>query len=382
MKSSLNFIQLVKDEFHAFFHCKAAMLIVFAGVIFYSLLYNVLYMPNVVRDTPVVIVDHSQTFLSRSLIRAVKASSHCKVVSQESNIEHAKRLFIRQEAEAILQIPKSFEKELLSNRQTSVEVYASTRSFLYYSAIVKTISGAISEIQDFTNLKSYNNPKLNTPIKLISHNLYNKDEGYGNYLIPEVLVLILFQTLLIGIGMVSVNRNKAFADSTRSYSNWAIIQIIAARSICFMTVYILLSCIALGIIPSLFKLPAIGNQVQIFAFIIPFLFSTSMLGIALGSYFKDEESTMLAFVFASLPWLLLAGTSYPLELIPYPWKAMHYAMPATITTLNFVKMNAMGASLYQVREAYCILWIQSIVYFILAFFIIKAYIKKNMPQKR
>ena len=40
-------------------------------------------------------------------------------------------------------------------------------------------------------------------ITVVGTALYNHTEGYGSYLIPAVLMVIIFQTLLMVIGMIS-----------------------------------------------------------------------------------------------------------------------------------------------------------------------------------
>ena len=41
------------------------------------------------------------------------------------------------------------------------------------------------------------------PVNVSGTALYNYTEGYGSYLIPAVMIIIIFQTLLMVIGMVT-----------------------------------------------------------------------------------------------------------------------------------------------------------------------------------
>lgn len=41
------------------------------------------------------------------------------------------------------------------------------------------------------------------PINVVGTALYNYTEGYGSYLIPAVMMIIIFQTLLMVIGMLT-----------------------------------------------------------------------------------------------------------------------------------------------------------------------------------
>ncbi len=49
------------------------------------------------------------------------------------------------------------------------------------------------------------------PLPLISFPLFNATGGYATYVVPAVLVLMLQQTLLIGVGLLSgTQREKGF----------------------------------------------------------------------------------------------------------------------------------------------------------------------------
>lgn len=59
---------------------------------------------------------------------------------------------------------------------------------------------------------------------------------------------------------------------------------------------------------------------------------------------------MIAFFSVGL--IFLSGVSYPLELMPWYWRAAHYIFPAAPGTLAFVKANSMGASVSDIRPEY------------------------------
>ena len=68
---------------------------------------------------------------------------------------------------------------------------------------------------------------------------------------------------------------------------------------------------------------------------------------------------MIAFFSVGL--IFLSGVSYPLELMPWYWRAAHYVFPAAPGTLAFVKVNSMGASMADIRAEYVTLWVQCAV---------------------
>ena len=67
MKGTLaDIASLVKDEFKTISTSYAILLVLVGGIFLYGLLYNYMYL---VRNAPVVVVDHSKTDLSREYIR-------------------------------------------------------------------------------------------------------------------------------------------------------------------------------------------------------------------------------------------------------------------------------------------------------------------------
>ena len=122
---------------------------------------------------------------------------------------------------------------------------------------------------------------------------------------------------------------------------------------------------------SFFSIPNIGNGLYIVLMMIPYLLATSFLGLAASRYFTDSEAPLLMIAFFSVGLIFLSGVSYPMELMPWYWKAAHYIFPAAPATLAFVQLNSMGANMADIRPEYITLWIQVIVYFLLSIWVYK-----------
>ena len=62
--------------------------------------------------------------------------------------------------------------------------------------------------------------RFGATISVVGTALYNFTEGYGTYLIPAVLIVIMFQTLLMVIGMISGEERDSgtsFVSPPRDY---------------------------------------------------------------------------------------------------------------------------------------------------------------------
>lgn len=188
-------------------------------------------------------------------------------------------------------------------------------------------------------------------------------------MIPAVLIVIMFQTLLMVIGMISGEERDSgtivrFASEGLSFGRIA--RVIISKTFVYCVLYTIFALFLLGLIPLLFGLPDIGNYLNTLILLIPFLLATSFFGLAASYFFTDSEAPLLMIAFFSVGLIFLSGVSYPLELMPWYWQMAHYIIPAAPATLAYVQLNSMGASIEQVGVEYVTLWVQCVVYFLLA----------------
>ena len=146
------------------------------------------------------------------------------------------------------------------------------------------------------------------------------------------------------------------------------------------SLYAVFSLFLLGLLPHFFSIPHIGNGGDIALMIVPFLMSTSFLGLTASRYFTDAEAPLLLIAFFSVGLIFLSGISYPLELMPWYWRAVHYLLPAAPGTLAFVKLNSMGANLADIRPEFTALWVQTLVYFLTSVWVYRQKLKSALAK--
>lgn len=119
------------------------------------------------------------------------------------------------------------------------------------------------------------------PIPYSSINLYNPESGLASFLLPAILVLILQQSLILGIGMMAggiyEHRQLHLFYSGREHMHNNVLHLVIGKSLCYFSLYILCTAYILHFIPWLFKYPQIGSQVEIYSFAVPFLLSSIFL---------------------------------------------------------------------------------------------------------
>lgn len=338
----------------------------------YPLLYSWAYNNEVVRDVPVAVVDFSNSQTSRQFIRQCDASPDVRVAYRCASLDEARQLVGHQVVRGILYFPADFEEKLGRMQQSKVSVYCDMSMMLAYKAIYAT-SMAVSQnmnadiqVKLSGNYTDREDAILTKPLDFEEVQMFNTTGGYGNFILPCVLVLILQQTLLLGIGLSAGtarenNRYKDLVPVSRHYNG--IFRIVFGKSLCYFMIYAVMAAYITLIVPKIFSFTSIPQASDLFALMLPYLLSCIFFGMFLSCVVRYRENVILLVVFTSLPFLFLAGISWPESSLPPVWRSLAYLLPSTFGVRGFVRISSMGATLDDVTHEYMCLWIQSLVYF-------------------
>lgn len=373
---------IIRHEFLSISTSYAVLLVLMGGIFLYGLLYNYMYAPNIVTNVPVAVVDNSHSELSRNFIRWLDAAPQAEIYNQAIDYHEAKEWMKAGKVQGILYLPYDFEERVFRGDESVFSLYATTDAFLYFESLQKATSSVMLAINDKyrTDVAVLLPPQgllavaMAQPVSVVGTALYNYTEGYGSYLIPAVMMIIIFQTLMMVIGMVTGEERSS--GGIHAYAlfgqNWGnCIRIVAGKTFVYCSLYAVFAFFLLGLLPYFFSIPNIGSGLYIIFLMIPYLIATSFFGLAASRYFTDSESPLLMIAFFSVGLIFLSGVSYPMELMPWYWKITHYIFPAAPATLAFVKLNSMGADMSDIKPEYITLWIQAICYFLLSTWVYK-----------
>lgn len=375
-----------KDELKNVFKDSGVMIFFFLVPFIYPLLYAFIYNNEVVHNAKMVVVDQSDSYLSREYIRKVDATADVKVVAVCSDMEEAKRMMDAKEAYGILYFPSEFSKNIHKGKQATVSLYCDMSALLFYKAFLLATTEVSLEIGK--ELRAQNNPSSTieqekitiNPIPYESVALFNSQNGFASFLVPAILILVIQQTLILGIGMLGgtareKNRFHSLVPVSRHFNGT--LRIVFGKSLTYILLYIVVCIWALGVVPKLFSLPQVGEPWTVMLFVLPYLFASIFLSMTLSGFMTSRESPMLVFVFTSVILLFISGVSWPKEAIPPFWKAIGYLFPSTPGIQGFIRINTAGASLNEVAHEYRTLWIQDGIYFITACIIYRYQIMRS-----
>ncbi len=351
----------------------AVLLLVVAGVL-YAFYYPTPYINQTVSKVPVAVVDLDNTAMSRELTRMATAAQQIEVKAVYADRRQAEESMSRDEIYGFMVIPEDMEKNIRNHEQVSVNIFTHGAYVMLHGAIGTAFStcaltlGATNKVKQIALGKQVPSAKaiaMRDPIPISIQTLYNSSGSYSNYVVPSVLVVILQQSLIIGICVLGGSRahrrfRKKFRDSP--VENESVLCRYFGRSLAYFLHYCSFILFYHCIIYNLFDFPRRGEVLPMVVFSIVFLASTINLGMVVSQVFLRRESSMQLFLYLSIPILFLANFSWPSYLMPHWMTALSYILPSTFAVPAWLSIEQMGGDIYDVAPKLYQLAIQGIVY--------------------
>ena len=351
-------------EFKLVLHDQGLILFITFLPLVYPVIYSLIYNPELVKDVPMVVVDHDRTPLSRELVRNIDACDEAWVRGYAADLSEARRAMDSHKCFAILEIPEGFERKVGRTETAPAVMYCDMtlllryRGFLVATTEVMQAMGSELMAEDINRIA----PLAATvatgdllPIDNIS--MGNIRNGFDSFIMPGVLILILHQCIVLALGMAGGARREK--TSLIGYNSRFVSATMLGQSLCYFTLLILPSIYMIHYVPLMFRFPMAGNLLEELAFLLPMAIACFGIGFVFQGFVTERESVFVSWVVTSLILLLLSGLIWPRYDMYGVWKALSDMCPSTWAVEGFIKMNSNGADLSQVRHEYIMLWLNA-----------------------
>ena len=363
------FRQTLRDIFRQ----KETLTLLVGASVLYSFFYPTPYLNQVLRDLPVVVVDRDHTALSRQLTRWLDASEAARVSARSSDLSAAQDSVRAGVAGAVLLIPQDFERHVLRREPAYVEAYVDASYLLVYSTAMRAIQGVTGTLAAGISIRRLQASALTThaavqqarPVTFVPWPLFNPLAGYASYVVPAVFILILQQTLLIGIGALRVAERR---EESKNEPLWALL---GGKLGAMILIYAVHAFLMFGVVFSIYGFPMRASWPDVFLFLVPYFAAVILLGLAIAELFDRPESSTVALVATSLPAIFVSGFSFPAEVQAGWVRAVAVVWPSTFGIRGFLQLAEMGARFDQTLRPWAALWVQVAVYWSLAWLILR-----------
>ena len=345
---------------------RGAFILLVVAPIVYGIYYPQPYLNEILRKIPIGVVDSDQSELSRRIVETLDASGAVSVTVRVATLAEARAALDRGEAFAVVGIPAGTERDVLKGTSVHVPIYADATYLFIFRTTASGIAVAISTLStelvaggariDGSLVKAA--LASSSPADVLLQPIFNPVGGYASYIVPAAFVLILQQLLLIGASLLTVvtfaqGAGGAFAT-------------VLGRGVAHLTVFLPALALYFIVLPRIYGFSTLGQPLQLFALVSLFTLATSFMGQAAGAWFKHPETPTLIFLGTSLPQLFVTGFSWPREAIPEPVQPVGFIFPSDFAIDGIVRIDQLGASLWEVVRDWRGLGLLAVIYFALA----------------
>ena len=278
------YVSVLRNEYLYIFKDPGIILIMMLAIFIYSILYSFAYKNEVLLNVPIAVVDNSKSSMSRKLISDLDATPNINVSYVSPSMDDARELFFSRDINGIVYIPEDYEKNLLSGGNTILGLYVDASNFLMYRQVFEQATKVLltngAEVEYVRLISSGVAPgqakTFIQPVAYQNNNLFNPYLGYGTFLMPAILIMIIQQTLIIGIGMIG-GTWREFGTYRKliplGEKRLSTMPIVLGKSTAYLSIYAVTVPIILGFIFPLFGFAQPGRAIDMIVFMFPYLLS-------------------------------------------------------------------------------------------------------------
>jgi ABC-2 type transport system permease protein len=344
---------------------RSALSLLFLAPLIYGIYYPQPYLNQILRKLPIAVVDNDLSDLSRQIVETLDASGALSVAVRARTLAEARTAIDRGKAFAVVEIPPDTERDVLKGITAHIPIYADATYLFIFRSTASGVATAVGTLtSELVSRGARSDGSLvkaklasSSPADVLLQPIFNPVGGYASYIVPAAFVLILQQTLLIGAAMLT---RTALATGGGAFAG------VLGRGVAHLTIYLPALALYLIVLPRIYGFSTLGHLPQLVALAAVFLLAASFMGQAIGAWFTRPENATLLLLATSLPQFFTAGFAWPREALPDAAIALGRLFPADFAIDGLVRVNQLGASIWEVAHDWLGLWCLALAYFVLA----------------
>ncbi len=322
-----------------------------------------------IKNIKIDVVDHSKSIYSKRLTDKIAASHYFILNDAPPDYRTAMMNMEHGETDMILEIPSSFDVDLVKNRASGVGMAVNsvngTQGLLGSNYIMQIVNDFSSELRDelMHTLPAQSRASImRMPrINIVSQYKFNPALDYKSFMIPGFMVLLL--TIICGI-LPALNIVMEKENGTINQINVtpvSRISFILAKLIPFWVVGLVVMIISVSVAYLMYGLWPAGSVVAVLFSAIVFIFSISGLGIIISNYSENMQQASFLVMFFILILILLGGMFTPVSSMPGWAQAIASINPFNYLTKTFRMLYLNGSTLADVSGNLLMLGLFSVV---------------------
>jgi ABC-2 type transport system permease protein len=339
---------LLQKEFRQIFRNKAILRLIIALPII-QLIVMPLAADYEVKNVNISIVDHDHSTYSRRLTDKVIASGYFKVNDYSNSFAQAFEEFQKDRSDLILEIPKNFEKDLVSQNPGNLFLAANAINGTKASVGSAYLSRIIANFNNDIRMEwiTPSRAGVSPVIDVTSLNWYNPFLNYPFFMVPGILVVLV---TMVGSYMCALNIVKEKEIGTIEQINVTPVKkyhFILGKLIPFWVIGMFIFSVGLlGVARLIYGIVPAGSILLLYGFLSIYLIALLGIGLLISTYSATQQQAMSLAFFCIMIFILISGLFTSVDSMP-PWaKVVANCNPVThfIQVMRMVVLKGSGFS--------------------------------------
>ena len=285
-----------------------------------------------VDQIPVVVFDHSRSPESRDLIREFSGSRYFNIVDYVETDKAVDYDIDRSKALLGIVIPERFSEDLLSGRETKVQILidgsdSNTASIAlgYADALTRTYAAGLrAKAQDKMGA-----PPMKAPVDARIRVIYNEDLQSKNFIVPGLITVII---MIISALLTSLTIAREWEQGTMEQllsTPVRPIELVFGKLAAYFVIglFDMIACLVIAV--TVFSVPMKGSVLLLFATSCIFLFGALSWGVFISASVRSQlMAYQLGTLTSFLPAFMLSGFIYSIDNMPFVIQLLTRIFPA------------------------------------------------------
>lgn len=308
---------ILQKEFTQIFRNKTMLPMIF-GVPIIQLVILVHAATLEMKSIDMYVVDKDLSTMSHELISKFDGSPFYKMNGSSFSMDQALEAVEKNTTDIIIHIPYGFERELIRENETSVQLLvdgingtAASLINAYSSSVVadfnRKIMVDLSHMPDLAGLE---------PIKVEKSFWYNPELNYKIYMLPGILVILVTLISMFLTAMNIVREKEIGTIEQLNVTPIKKIEFIVGKLVPFMIIALFEMAFGLAIGKIFFHIPIVGSLGLLFGFTLVYLFVVLGIGLFISAISSTQQQVMFIAFFFMLVFILMSGIFTPTESMP------------------------------------------------------------------
>jgi len=353
MKAIRNILLIFFRELKLIGEDHSLLLTLLIAPLLYVFFYGSIYSFKEEEKVKLAVVDDDQSSLSRLLMQQINNLQLVDILIVPS-VDRAQHEMYEGVCQGYLYIDKGLEQKVLSLQQGNVVLAVNAGRFLPSSDLIASVTkiclavsaGVRMQYFEMKGLTEQNSLRRAMPVNLDYRPMFNDRSSYGAFLLPGLLMLILQQTLLLGLAeSVAAERMKKTLGGWFSVTDGNIFYGIIGKGLFY---FFLFSCYALFVLTinfSVLHLPLTGSLWALAFIMMVFLLTLIPMAMWIGSFFKSQILCLQIMAFSSYPIFLITGYSWPFSMLPVFIRVISSLLPTSPFMRVYISVTQQGGTL-------------------------------------